>query len=288
MPSAATFDASASASRGRNPPGSGHPVPGTNPHIQDDAAAPATQSFDTQPARLEAGGTLAHGRYKLIKKIGEGGVAVVFKAHDEELDEDIAIKVFTQLTPEESLINRFKQELKFSRKLVHKNIVRLYDFGVDRGLRYITMELLNGDDLQARLGRPMDFRQGIDFMIQSCAGLQVAHDAGAIHRDIKPSNLFIDQGDVVKVMDFGIAKWQVTSQTVAGMIAGTPEYMSPEQIRNFSGVTASADLYALGVAMFEMFTGRVPFQNDEIMPLLMRSEERRVGKECRSRWSPYH
>ena len=185
------------------------------------------------------------------------------------LDEEVALKVFMTID-DDTMIERFKQELKLSRKLNHPNIIRLYDIGVFNHRRYISMELLKGDTLKNMLGEPMPFAQGIDFLIQSANGLQVAHDKGVIHRDIKPDNLFVTEDARVKVMDFGIAKQTATrGLTAAGMIAGTPEYMSPEQINNFSKVGPSTDLYALGIVAYEMFTGRVPFWDEELMTLLM-------------------
>ena len=219
---------------------------------------------------FSAGATIAN-RYELEKKIGKGGMAVVFKAKDTELDIDIALKVFQQpIEDDEQLLHRFKQELVLSRQLTHKNIIRLYDIGIHGGHRYITMELLSGNELKAQLGRPIDVKRGIDYLIQACAGLQYAHDAGIVHRDVKPQNFFVTAQNVLKVMDFGIAKRQATQgMTVAGMIAGTPNYMSPEQINGFSTVTISTDIYALGCIGYEMFTGIVPFTHPELMPLLM-------------------
>jgi tetratricopeptide (TPR) repeat protein len=217
-----------------------------------------------------AGATIAD-RYLLEKRIGKGGMATVFKARDKELEIDIALKVFQQpIEDDEQLLHRFKQELVLSRQLTHQNIIRLYDIGIHNGHRYITMELLSGNELKAQLGKPLDVAVGIDYLVQACAGLQYAHDKGIVHRDVKPQNFFVTADNVLKVMDFGIAKRQDTQgMTVAGMIAGTPNYMSPEQINGFSTVTVSTDIYALGVIAFEMFTGDVPFSHPELMPLLM-------------------
>jgi len=221
---------------------------------------------------IDVGSTLAGGRYSLKKKLGEGGVAIVFQARDEELDEDIAIKIFTRITAKDSLVKRFKEELKFSRQLVHPNIVRLYDFGIDTGYRYITMELLLGRPLDEFMNDgPMDFKTGIGYLMQACMGLNAAHEQGAIHRDMKPANLFVTDQGTVKVMDFGIAKWQrSTGLTETGSIAGTPEYIAPEQVKDFAGVTPRTDIYSLGVVAFEMFTGELPFDDDELMALLMK------------------
>jgi serine/threonine-protein kinase len=117
----------------------------------------------------------------------------------------------------------------------------------------------------------MNLAQGLGYLVQACNGLQAAHDQGVIHRDIKPENIFVTHEEAVKILDFGIAKnTAVTGKTMAGMIAGTPEYMAPEQISNFSAVCAGTDLYALGVVAFSMFTGRVPFAHEDLMALLMK------------------
>jgi serine/threonine-protein kinase len=132
------------------------------------------------------------------------------------------------------------------------------------------MELLVGKSLKERMEKPIDFVAALDFLIQACSGLQAAHDAGVVHRDVKPDNFFVTDDGVLKVMDFGIAKqYAAPGVTVVGSIAGTPLYMSPEQIGNFSTVTHLTDLYALGICAYEMFTGSLPFTHDELVPLLM-------------------
>ncbi len=219
------------------------------------------------------GNTIAQ-RYLLDSELGRGGMAVVFKAHDLELDEDIALKVFLQqvLDPQmqEESLGRFKQELKLSRQLTHQNIIRLYDIGMHYGHRYISMELLQGDVLEDLLDQPMDFARGLAYLVQACAGLQAAHDKGVVHRDIKPDNLFVTRDEMLKVMDFGIAKNTHTrGLTIEGMTAGTPEYMAPEQISDFSNVTGAVDQYALGMIAYRMFTGALAFEHEELTPLLV-------------------
>ena len=219
--------------------------------------------------KFEVGGTVA-ARYRLEAKIGQGGMAAVFRAFDLELEEDVALKVFDMAQTSDVLVARFKQELKLSRQLIHPNIIRLYDIGAHQGHRYISMELLVGQSLKDRMKQPIEFRTALGFLIQACHGLQAAHDAGVIHRDVKPDNFFVTDDGVLKVMDFGIAKqYETPGVTVAGSIAGTPLYMSPEQIGNFSAVTSLTDIYALGVCAYEMFTGQVPFFHAELVPLLM-------------------
>jgi eukaryotic-like serine/threonine-protein kinase len=221
------------------------------------------------PEKFESGATVA-GRYRLEAKIGQGGMAAVFRAFDLELEENVALKVFSVEQTSEVLLARFKQELKLSRQLIHPNIIRLYDIGVHQGHRYISMELLVGKSLKDRMRQPIEFRTALGYLLQACHGLQAAHDAGVVHRDVKPDNFFVTDDGVLKVMDFGIAKQYATpGVTVAGSIAGTPLYMSPEQVGNFSAVTHLTDLYALGVCAYEMFTGQVPFFHEELVPLLM-------------------
>lgn len=215
------------------------------------------------------GGTIA-GRYRIEERIGQGGMAMVFRAFDIELEERVALKVFNVAQTSEVLLARFRQELKLSRQLLHPNLIRLYDIGVHAGHRYISMELLVGKSLKERMAQPIEFKTALGYLLQACHGLQAAHDAGVVHRDVKPDNFFVTDDGVLKVMDFGIAKqYAAPGVTVAGSIAGTPLYMSPEQIGSFSEVTHLTDLYALGVCAYEMFTGTTPFFHADLVPLLM-------------------
>ncbi len=233
------------------------------------AQAPAPPAAPARPRSAPGLGADVNQRYKLVDILGQGGMAIVFKAEDREIGETVALKLFTMDSNAEAL-DRFRQELRLSRQLVHPNIVRLYDIGVTDGFRFITMEMLVGRELRAYIGRPFDVATGIGFLVQACAGLHYAHKAGVIHRDIKPENLFVTDSGVLKVMDFGIAKGQQSQgMTQVGMMAGTPQYMSPEQINSFGTVTGATDMYALGVVAYEMFCGRVPFSHAEVMPLLM-------------------
>ncbi len=171
------------------------------------------------------------------------------------------------------MVARFKLELSLSRSLAHPNIIRLFDLGSQGEWRYLTMELLEGNDLASLMetrDSPFPIAEGLRYLEQVCAGLQQAHDRGVVHRDIKPHNLFVTKAGEVKVMDFGIArKLNSPGVTVMGTIAGTPEYMSPEQINGFSGVNHATDLYALGVTAFQMFTDTLPFAQPELTRLLI-------------------
>ena len=219
-------------------------------------------------------GNVIADRYRLIGELGRGGMAAVYEAYDLELDEDIALKVFLQQVTDPQIqresLARFRQELKLSRQLLHPNIIRLYDIGLHLGHRYISMELLRGAVLEDLLGQPLEFARGLAYLVQICQGLHAAHEKGVVHRDIKPDNLFVTETEMVKVMDFGIAKnTHVRGLTMEGMTAGTPEYIAPEQINDFSNVTAAADQYALGLIAYRMFTGTLPFQHEELSPLLV-------------------
>jgi eukaryotic-like serine/threonine-protein kinase len=232
-------------------------------------------SKDGLPPLLDAGfaeGAVIAERYELGHKIGRGGTAVVWSAKDRELGgAEIAMKVITQQIDDNSeTLRRFKQELILSRRLNHRNILRLYDIGIHRGYRYITMELLVGSDLKSMIKEPMALDRGIELLVQACDGLQAVHDNGIIHRDIKPHNFFVTDKGELKIMDFGIAKANMAEgQTVAGMIAGTPTYIAPEQIDGFERVTPSADIYSLGVIAYEMFTGKLPFYAAEMMMVFL-------------------
>jgi len=229
---------------------------------------------DAEGAIIE--GTVIANRYRIEGLVGSGGMAHVYRATDLELEEVVAIKVFQQVVQNRAGLDRFRREMKLSRKLVHPNIVRIYEFGTWRGARFITMELLRGDDLENHLvkqpeGR-METAEALRLMIQACDGLGAAHEAGVIHRDVKPQNLFvIEKGTRLKIMDFGIAKVNnsAASISVTGVRVGTPRYMSPEQIQGDAEVTPASDLYALGGVMYELFTGSPVFQEEDLVPLLL-------------------
>jgi serine/threonine-protein kinase len=228
---------------------------------EDDTEAATTLSF-------AAGATVAK-RYKIVDVVGRGGMSIVYEAQDLELHETVALKLFTQPTNEEA-IERFKQEIRLARQLIHDNIIRVYDLGTTLGARFLTMELLVGEDLHAKMTRGISLREGCNLLAQACDGLDVAHRMGVVHRDIKPENLFVTDQNILKVMDFGIAK-QMRQQglTMAGMVVGTPEYMAPEQAHGHMQVTPAADLYSIGIIMYALATGQLPFRHDEFVPLLL-------------------
>jgi len=189
------------------------------------AAVPADEGDQEEPTLAE--GAVVSGRYRLEKKIGQGGMAAVYRALDLDLEEHIAIKFLSQSVADDATLQRFKTEVLLSRQLNHPNIIRLHDIGGYRDWRYITMELLEGKDLAQHIGgRKLAFVEGIGYLMQACIGLQLVHDRSIVHRDVKPDNFFLTSSGVLKVMDFGIAKRQATKGvTVFGMTAGTPQYL---------------------------------------------------------------
>jgi serine/threonine protein kinase len=208
------------------------------------------------------------GRYAIEELLGRGGMGVVYRARDRQIDELVAIKV---LRPELGaldpvLLERFKQELRLARRITHRNVVRTYDLGEAQGTYYITMELARGTTLNTfiREAGRLDVPATLTIGKQLCRALEVAHEEGIVHRDIKPQNLIVDPAGFLKVMDFGIARLTERRQaegeglTAVGMVVGTPQYMAPEQLFG-EPVDGRTDLYAAGAVLFECLTGRVVF-----------------------------
>jgi len=210
-------------------------------------------------------GSIFAGRYQIIEELGHGGMGRVYKVQDTKVGEKIALKL---LRPEAGLdkttIERFSNELRLARKIRHKNICQMFDLGEDQGARYITMEYVHGEDLKQlvrKVGR-LSPGQAVGIARQICDGLEEAHKLGVVHRDLKPQNIMIDEGGNARIMDFGIARsLSGKGITGAGVMIGTPEYMSPEQVEG-KETDPRSDLYSLGVILYEMVTGRVPFEGD--------------------------
>lgn len=216
-------------------------------------------------------GTRIRDRYVIEAQIGAGGMATVYRVMDEELNERVALKLFRVVTADPVRLRRFKREMKINRMLQHPNVVQTFEYGSWSGARYITMELLEGAELWEHLRRHnLDLGERIRLLMQVCDGLGYAHSQGIVHRDVKPSNLFVIENGRVKVMDFGIAKAIDSSEiSITGVRVGTPRYMSPEQIQGGQPVGPTADLYSLGAVMYEAMTGRAPFEDQELLPLLL-------------------
>jgi serine/threonine-protein kinase len=235
-------------------------------HAENEEAAEACRTCGQSLAAVIRPGSVIASRYEVSHSLGKGGMGMVYKAHDRVLEEDIAIKVLrADVARSPEMARRFRSEIRLARKVTHRNVCRIHEYGEDDALRYISMELIEGIDLKQVLkvrqeGLPRE--EAFDVSVQIARGLQAIHDVGIIHRDLKTANIMRDSRGVVKLMDFGIAKQEGgTSATAAGDIVGTPEYMSPEQARGQS-VDARSDLYALAVVIHEVFSGDVPFRGD--------------------------
>jgi len=209
-------------------------------------------------------GSVVASRYEIVRLLGKGGMGMVFLAHDRVLDEVVALKTLRpDIAREPAVARRFLSEIKLARRARHENVCGIHEYGEDGGLRFIAMEYIEGIDLRRLLrerGRlpPME---AFEVVIQVAQGLQAIHEAGVIHRDLKAPNIMRDAKGVVRLMDFGIAKRSEADVTLGGQVLGTPEYMSPEQARG-EKVTFKTDLYALGIVIYEIFTGHVPFHGD--------------------------
>jgi len=212
-------------------------------------------------AELRAGQTLA-GRYDVKRVLGAGGMGMVYKAFDRELGETVAIKVLRPDVARESgrVEQRFRSEIRLARRVRHRNVCSVYGDGEDRGLLYICMEHVEGENLAraARESGGLPTEAAWSATLQVADGLRAIHEVGVVHRDLKTANLMRDQKGIVRVMDFGIAKQHGTpggvTVTATGTLMGTPEYMSPEQLRG-DDVDFRTDLYSLGVVTYELFTG---------------------------------
>src|SRR3954453_10161379 len=207
------------------------------------------------------------GKSQFLDRIGEGAMGEVFRAHDPVLDRHVALKVIHAGDDDRRL--RFRREAQSAARLAHPNIVVVHDFGEDSGRFFMAMELLDGSDLK-RLIREntfTDLRSKLDVMEQICDAVAFAHATNIIHRDLKPANIFVLPSGTVKIVDFGLARIGESSVTGTGTILGTPNYMSPEQVRG-RGIDARADIFSLGAVFYELLSGRRAFDGDSVHAVL--------------------
>ena len=237
---------------------------GTPLSSSKDVRPEVTETVQTAIKELTTGSTFA-GRYQVIEELGHGGMGRVYKAYDTKIKEKVALKLIKpEVASNKETIERFNNELRLARQVRHKNVCGMFDLGEAEGVHFITMEYVSGQDLRGLIRQSKQLTVGTAVAIakQICEGLGEAHRMGIIHRDLKPSNIIIDKDGNAKIMDFGIARSVfVKGITGAGVMIGTPEYMSPEQVEG-KEVDSCSDIYSLGIVLYEMLTGRVPFDGD--------------------------
>ncbi len=238
----------------------------------DDVFSRQTQTMETPREELTTGSTFAK-RYTIIEELGKGGMGHVYKASDTELAEKVALKLINpKIAADKKTIERFRNELKLARKIRHKNVCQMYDLNKENEKYYITMEYVPGEDLKSfiRRSRQLSIKGGISIARQVCEGLIEAHKHGVIHRDLKPSNIMIDRDGNVRIMDFGIARsLKSKGITGSGIMIGTPEYLSPEQADG-EDIDSRSDIYSLGVILYEIVSGQLPFQGDTPLSLAVK------------------
>src|SRR6201987_3914974 len=222
--------------------------------------------------------TIVGNRYRILQILGEGGMGAVYKAKDLELDRIIALKVIRpELASNPEILQRFKQELILARQVTDRNVIRIFDLGEAGGIKYITMEYLEGESLYQILRREgkVPVQEAVDIMRQMLSGLQAAHREGVIHRDLKPGNIMRDASGRVAVMDFGLARsLEGDGMTRTGAMMGTMEYMSPEQA-HAKDLDARSDIFTVGLIFYELLTGKMPYEAESaVASLLKRTNER--------------
>jgi len=238
------------------------------------SGTPSSWTSGVQP------GAVLGGRYEILSMLGEGGMGTVYKARDRELDRVVALKVIRpEVASRPEILQRFKQELILARQVTHRNVIRIYDLGSAEGMRFITMELVEGQDLKSLLEQKGKLGTGEAAGIaqQVCLALEAAHSEGVVHRDLKPQNVMIDKQSKARVMDFGVARsLEAGGMTQTGALMGTPEYMSPEQVRG-EKADGRSDLFALGIILYEMLSGKTPFAAETAMGTMFKRTQERAA-----------
>src|ERR1700727_2558720 len=211
-------------------------------------------------------------RYEILAEGGHGSMGDVYKARDRETGETVALKLLKpEIASDQAMMERFKNELLFARKITHKNVCRLHEFNRVGGIAYTSMEFVEGESLRSVLNRfgGLPQRKATDLALQICSGLKEAHAQGIVHRDLKPENVMIDGQGNVKIMDFGIARSMAAVTRLTGSMVGTPAYMAPEQVAG-KAVDYRTDIYSLGLILYELFTGAQAFQAENAVAVALK------------------
>src|SRR5258706_8125935 len=231
-------------------------------HGWSEPAEPIAQTVSSE--RLRPGQVLGN-RYQILQLLGEGGMGAVYKARDTELDRIVALKLIRpEFAKNPEILRRFKQEMILARQITHKNVIRIFDLGQADGIKFITMDFVEGRDLRQLLAEKGKLapEQAARIMLQICRALEAAHGEGVVHRDLKPQNIMLDASGRVYVMDFGIARSDyLPGMTQTGALIGTPEYMSPEQAKG-EKIDERSDLFSLGVILYELMIGQSPYYSE--------------------------
>jgi serine/threonine protein kinase len=227
------------------------------------------------PLKELARGSLFAGRFEVIEELGRGGMGTVYRVVDTQINEEIALKLLRpEIAGDPRVVARFKNELKLARKIIHKNVCRMYDINEYQGGHYITMEYVPGEDLKSLIRRAgaVSAEKALSIARQASDGLKEAHRLGVVHRDLKPQNILLDREGGVHILDFGIARLVGGSEfTEAGMVVGTPDYMSPEQVDG-QPADERSDIYSLGIIIYEMVTGRPPFSGETAVSVALKQK----------------
>ncbi len=245
---------------------------GTPLRSPEDIIFSQTETLHPQDQELATGALFA-GRYQVIEELGRGGMGRVYRALDRKVNEEVALKLIRpEIAAERKTLERFQNELKTARRISHRNIGRMYELMEEKGTHFITMEYVPGEDLRSAICRfgQLPVGKSLSIAVQVCEGLAEAHRPGVVHRDLKPGNIMIDREGNARILDFGIARSLAEKGiTGAGMMVGTPEYISPEQAEARE-VDHRSDIYSLGILLYEMVTGRVPFEGETPLSVAMK------------------